>query len=165
MSLSIQKEKGLIRVRYQDDERAGEVVIDLNENRIVLHEIRNLRIIFEAPKQALQGISKIETKEKTKLSISQLKHALKKEILEILSRKGAFRPESSLSLDDIFDIAQYEKESYPFINKLIHEAEGLPKAKRLLALVLAGLRREGKIAKIEVRSMNKIVTRYYLLHR
>ena len=90
---------------------------------------------------------------------------MKKEILEILSRKGALRPENSLSLDDILDIAQYEKESYPFINKLIHEAEGLPKAKRLLALVLAGLRREGKIAKIEVRSMNKIVTRYYLLHR
>ena len=68
MSLSIQKEKDLIRLRYQDDKRAGEIVIDLNENRIVLHEIRNLRIIFEAPKQALQRISKEETKEKTSLA-------------------------------------------------------------------------------------------------
>ena len=164
MSLNIQRDRNIIRIRYQDNERAGEIEIDLNENRIILHQIHNLRIIFESPEHDIQRTSKEETKGETKLNISELKHYLKKEILEILSKKGAFNPEKSLSLDEILEIAQYEKDAYPFINKLIHHAKGISKAKRLLALVLATLRRRGKIAKTEVKSGNKIIAKYFLFY-
>jgi len=164
VSLNIQREKETIRIRYQDDNRSGEVVIDLNENNVIIYQANNLRIIFEVSKSALLEIEE-KIKEHAKVDIGKLRHALKTEIIQLLTTKNALNPSKSLSLDDILEITQYEKEAYPTINKLIQESGGISSAKRLLALVIASLRREGKIAKTEIENMHGKLAKYYLLRR
>ena len=79
VSLNIQREKETIRIRYQDDNRSGEVVIDLNENNVIIYQANNLRIIFEVSKSALLEIEE-KIKEHAKVDIGKLRHALKTEI-------------------------------------------------------------------------------------
>ena len=164
MSLSIRQENTYIRIRYNDNERSGEITIDLKENKIILHEIRNLRIIFESSHQPNVYKPKVMEKEykmTRKGILSDMRQELKREILHLLSVRQAFSPESSLSLDEILEIAQYEKEAYPTINKLINESKSITLAKRLLALIIGSLRREGKVMRIEVETRHGKIMKYF----
>ena len=164
MSLSIRQENTCIRIRYNDSERSGEITIDLKENKIILHEIRNLRIILESFPQLVAYKPKVTEKERKvthKVILGDMRQELKKEILRLLIVRKAFSSESSLSLDDILEIAQYEKEAYPTINRLINESKNIALAKRLLALVIGSLRREGKIKKVELETEHGKIMKYF----
>lgn len=164
VSLNIRQENTCIRIRYNDSERSGEVTIDLKENKIILHEIRNLRIILESFPQPVAYKPKVTEKERKvtrKIFLGDMRQELKKEILHLLNARQAFSPESSLSLDDILEIAQYEKEVYPMINKLINESKNIALAKRLLALVMGSLRREGKIMRVELETEHGKIMKYF----
>ena len=150
-----------VYVSYSDAEHSVRVFIDFKDNKIVINENSNVNVIVEG----YEATTELEQHEGEKPSKPVRERALlKNEVLRILESRNAFDESSALSIDEIVDIAQYEKDHYPILNKII-ENQGVSYTKKILALVIAVLRRRGKVKKYEVKVDDKTTAKYYIVRR
>lgn len=164
MSLNVRKGGTVIYVYYTDNERSGEVIIDLKEDKAIISSCRNLRVIFESIPTGFEE-QLLKRKKKAEVIANERRTSLKKEILKLLTSYRAFDPNSALSLDDIIEIAQYQKDLYPKINEVIETFSRPSLAKKMLALIVGSLRKSGQLMKTEVTIGNEVVLKYYLSKR
>ncbi len=167
MSLIVSRGDKELHIKYVDEERSTDVVIDLERKNVVIYSSKNMRVIVEDLTSETQKQARRRLKEeratltkasKTKILNKEFKEELKEEVYEILSKH-----QTGLTLDDILEIAQYEKSRYHALNKLIHLAGSAYSAKRYLALVVGALRKEGRIVKREELTITGSVVKYYIL--
>ncbi len=142
------------------------MIIDLKQDRIIICSSKNIRVVYENLKsETSQQVRRKREKQpptpseagKPKILNREFKEELKKEVYDILNRYPM-----GLTLDDILEVAQYEKNSYSALNKLIRLAGSAYSAKRYLALVVGALRKEGRIIKKEERVNDESKAKYYV---
>jgi len=162
MSLHIVRNAKNIKIKYDDGNHQGEIIISLRDESIVILNQRNLRIIAEVIHEGKhlrigkKGVS-------MEADVVKIKEGVKTEIVRLLKDHNALSRDRALTLDEIIEIAQYEKESYPHINVFINLFDSVSKAKKILALMVASLRKSGYIESIAVNMGRKRITKFYLL--
>jgi len=165
VSLSIHKLETGFRLRYGDEKRHIDVFIDTQKGDVVIHSIRNVRVILESPEEKVEpAVGRFaEANELTHMRLfSKLKNVIKNEVLQALRDRGCTSRERAFTLDAILEIAQMEASSYPAINKALKHY-GISGTKQRLALVLASLRRRGLIGEVIVSAGNEHIKKYYVV--
>jgi len=165
VSLRIRRYGMNMYIQYSDTERSVRVTIDLRGGRIIVDETSNVNVIIETQETPVETELRLH-KEKLYPSskLTGEGKLLKSEVLKVLESRDAFNESNALSINEIVDIVQFEKDLYPTLSGIIEE-QGTSHAKRILALIIAALRREGKIRKIEVKVNDKIISKYYIARR
>jgi len=163
VSLRIRKYDMNVCIRYSDAERSIHVIIDLRGGRIIVDEVSNVNVIIETQETPAETQLRRE-KAYPPSKLIEERRLLKSEILKVLESRDALNENNALSINEIVDIAQFEKDLYPTLSKIIEE-QGTSYAKRILALIIAALRREGRIRKTEVKVNGKNISKYYIARR
>jgi len=153
LSLSIQDDKLIIQ--YSDERRRAKITVVLSEKR-VLTDVQGVDINVTWPTQPM------EFKPISAEGVESLRVKVKEEIVELLRAHNAVDEKSALTIDDVVDIAQYDKKSFQAINQLIRMRGSASRAKRDIALILAVLQREGKVAKVAESRDGEKIHKYFL---
>ena len=101
-------------------------------------------ISYEDQRRPIEEAAVHKEKEREAVKMREVRET----IIELLRREGANNPHNALSIDEIIEIAQYNKGFYKPLYDFIKKY-GVNEGRKLLALFVAGtLAREGLVNKI-----------------
>ena len=166
-TVDIVDDGSILKIEVKGSDFSFKLVYSIEEKLLMELSSSNIDVNLKLPTISSLAKAKIEKKKGGEESVLRRYVVLKPsktisdELMFLLKSKGAFSVDNALSLDEIIEIIEKERERYPLLAEII-DKHGIGGARKRIALALAGaLRRKGLVKYYKIRKAGYEEYMYY----
>ena len=167
-TVDIVDDGSILKIEVKGSDFSFKLVYSIKEKLLMELSSSNIDVNLKLPIISSLAKAKIEEEKKgeeervlRRYVVLKPSKTISDELMFLLKSKGAFSVDNALSLDEIIEIIEKERERYPLLAEII-DKHGIGGARKRITLALAGaLRRKGLVKYCKIRKAGYEEYMYY----